>query len=187
LAVTAWESFIEDTVTEQVERRLGEASVPSEMPSIFNSVADEWLDPIRSPKRHGPDLIQWAGNGWKALIRDSLTRTLDIFHTPNSENTNQLFKRFLGIAIRRHWSWQAVSTTKACQQLDELIKLRGRVVHRGKRRLPFSLEKPDVSYSQTEPDIRRFVVVKALNLVYNLVDATEHALGVSPSISQAAA
>lgn len=181
LAVTAWESFVEDTVTEQLGLRVDGARAASEMQSVFNSVADEWLDPIRSPKRHGPDLVHWAGDGWKDLIRDSLKKSLETFHTPNSENTNQLFKRYLGITIRGHWSWQAVSSAKAAKQLDDLIRLRGRVVHRGKRFWPFSLQKPHIPYSRSEPDIRRSVVVKALNLVYNLVDSTEHALGISPT------
>lgn len=173
LAVTAWESFIEDTVTQQLNRRVGAAETPSELKSVFNSVADEWLDPVRSPKRHGPDLIHWAGEAWKTLIIDSLKRTLDTFHTPNSENTNRLFKRYLGIAICDHWSWQGVARDSASKQLDDLIALRGRVVHRGKTIHPFS---------KNETDIRRSDVVKALNLVYSLVDATERALGVAPTV-----
>ena len=172
LAVTAWESFVEDTVTQQLETRLATATKPSDMHSVFNSVADEWLDPQRSGKRHGPDLAQWVGDGWKSLIRASLADTLDTFHTPNTDNTNKLFKRFLGIAIKDKWSWQGVGAIKAERMLDALIKLRGRAVHRGKTFHPLSTP---------EPDMQRNTVEKALNLIYNLVDATEHALGISPT------
>src|SRR5438034_514622 len=56
LAVTAWESFIEDTLIQQLAERLKKATNPTGIQSAFNSVAAEWLDPARSPKRHGPDL-----------------------------------------------------------------------------------------------------------------------------------
>ena len=57
--------------------------------------------------------------------------------------------------------------------MDSLIKLRGRVVHRGRTMHPVS---PQLK------DVRRIDVVKALNLVYFLVDVTEDALGVAPKV-----
>jgi hypothetical protein len=71
----------------------------------------------------------------------------------------------------KKWAWQAVSPEKPKKQLDDLIKLRGRVVHKGRTMHPFS---PQLK------DVRRSDVVKALNLVYNLVNATEHALDIAP-------
>ena len=91
------------------------------------------------------------------------------FNTPNSENTATLFKRYLDVDIVKKWAWQAVSPDKAQKQLDALIKLRGRVVHKGR----------DLFRSQSQ-DVHRSDVVKALNLVYNLVYATELALGIAP-------
>ena len=173
LTVTAWESFVEDTATSVLESRLTAAKTPKELQSTFNSVADEWLDPVRSPKRHGPDLSLWAADAWKARIRESLHRTLDSFHTPNTENTNRLFKRYLNVSIMDKWSWQAVSATKAEAQLNALIRLRGEVVHRGKTLHPLS---------QRVADVRRSTVVSALNLTYHLVATTEEALGVAPSV-----
>lgn len=173
LAVTAWESFVEDSFTERVEAKLKAATSPADLQSTFNAVGDEWLDPQRSPKRHGPDLIAWAGERWKDRIRDSLRETLESFHTPNTDNTNKLFKRYVGVTIKNSWSWQAVSPTKAQGQLDKLIKLRGTVVHRGKTGHPLSAPVRDVG---------RQVVIDALNLVYFLVHTSENALGVSPSV-----
>ena len=184
LGVTAWESFVEDTVVEQLEARLEKAKSPADVSYAFNSVAHEWLDPSRSPKRHGPELARWTGDGWITLIRDSLSKALDTFHTPNSENTDSLFKRFLGISISKHWTWRASDYPGSCRELNELISLRGRVVHRGKRFWPFSLSSPQILYAQAEPDVRRDVVVRALNLVYLLMDTTERALKVSPTVTR---
>lgn len=173
LAVTAWESFVEDSVTDRLEEKLKTATSPGDLQSTFNAAAEEWLDPQRSPRRHGPDLVAWAGEEWKARIRESLRGALETFHTPNTDNTNKLFKRYLGITIKESWSWQAVSPTKAQGQLDKLIKLRGAVVHRGKTGHPLSTPASDVG---------RQVVVDALNLVYFLVYTTEKVLGVSPTV-----
>jgi hypothetical protein len=173
LAVTAWESFVEDTVTEQLDKLLKSTADPAVISAIFNGIADEWLDPARSGRRKPPELILWTGDKWKDLIRQSLRRSLDSFHTPNSEHTAKLFKRYLGVNIVTKWAWQAVSPEKAQKQLDALIKPRGGVVHTGRTFHPLSKQSKDV---------RKGDVVKALNLVYCLVEATEAALGVAPEI-----
>ncbi|EFK96541.1 conserved hypothetical protein [sediment metagenome] len=177
LAITAWESFVEDTVTFELDKKLKGASKATELQSIFNGVAAEWLDPERSPKRHGPDLAKWTGEEWKVRVRESLALTLETFHTPNTENTNRLFKRYLGIQIQDSWSWNAMSAANAQKKLDDLIKLRGRVVHRGKTLHPASAKLPDV---------KRNTVVDALNLLYSLVSVTESALNVAPSVGTGA-
>jgi hypothetical protein len=73
LAVAAWESFIEDTVIQQLDLLLKHTSDPAAISSIFNGVADEWLDPKRSGSRTAPDLIPWTGDKWKDAIRRSLS------------------------------------------------------------------------------------------------------------------
>lgn len=171
LAVTAWESFVEDTVEERLAALLDASSTPDAMSSVFNAIADEWSDPVRSGRRKPTEFRQWTGDGWKTVITQSLKKHLDSFHTPNTENVRTLFKRYLNIDPVKKWSWQAVSPEKAKAQLDALIKARGSGVHRGKRIHPSSPPTKDVD---------RKTVIKALNLVYNLVHATEAALGVSP-------
>lgn len=172
LAVTAWESFVEDTLTVEVDKLLKSTSDPSTILSIFNGIAHEWIDSARSTVKKPPDLMQWTGDKWKDVVRQSLSKSLESFNTPNSKNTAKLFERYLGVGIVKKWTWQRVSSGTAQKQLDALIKLRGRVVHRGKTLFTSSTQAKDV---------RRRDVVKALNLVFNLVDATEHALGIAPT------
>ena len=143
------------------------------MQSTFNSVAREWMDPARSGRHQPPDLAKWTGVEWKKRIEESLAKELKTFHTPNTENTSELFETYLGIKIKDHWRWQNTTPAQAKAKLDKLIKERGKAVHRGKRMLG---PKPD------EKPIGRAQVVAALNLLFMLVDATEKALGCSPTV-----
>jgi hypothetical protein len=171
LAVTAWESFVEDTVQQQLEKRLNAATTPSQVQSIFQAVAQEWLEGAR---RYAPDLIKWTGDSWKQIIRESLKAKLERFHTPNTENVDSLFQRYLQCRdLSKNWSWQSVTHQDAAKKLDALIKVRGRAVHRGMRLHPMS---------RPESPMGRTTVIKALNLIYNLVDATERALQISPTM-----
>lgn len=173
LAVTAWESFVEDTVQQQLEIRLNAVTSPTQVQSVFNAVAHEWLSPD-GPKRHGPSLVDWTGDGWKVVVRKSLNAKLEKFHTPNTENVDELFDRYLNQkSISNSWSWKSVSSNKAASQLDALIKVRGRAVHRGMRLHPMSAP---------ERMMRRQTVINALNLIYNLADSTEKALGIGPRV-----
>src|SRR5947209_3115977 len=56
VSITAWETYIEDSITAQFEDRIKKASHPSEIQSAFNLVAQEWLGPTPKP----PDLAKWA-------------------------------------------------------------------------------------------------------------------------------
>jgi hypothetical protein len=172
LAVTAWESFVEDTVTEHLKTLLAKNKAPETMSSVFNAIAHEWSDPNRSGTRKPPEYRQWTGDGWKTIITHSLQKYLESFHTPNTENVRTLFTRYLSVDPTKQWSWQAVGPAKAQKQLDALIKVRGGVVHRGRTIHPSSMPVKDVD---------RGTVVKALNLVYNLVYSTEVSLGVAPT------
>ena len=70
LSVTAWESFVEDTIRTSAQGKIRAATSPADINRTFNSVAQAWLQ--QSPK--APDLAQWVGDGWKSLIRDSCVR-----------------------------------------------------------------------------------------------------------------
>lgn len=169
LSVTAWECFVEDTVSKRLDVRLGKAKVASDLSSTFQSVAHAWLE---EKKRKPPELLIWADVGWKAVIRKSLKDKIAAFNTPNTENTSSLFKKFLGVNISAYWRWKHMSAQNAGDKLDSLIRLRGRVVHQGKKLFDPTRSQP----------VKRAQVVDALNFLYQLVDATERALGVAPRV-----
>lgn len=172
LSVTAWESFVEETAEERLKALLTTCKTPDCVASVFDAIAHEWSDPSRSGPRKPTEYRQWTGDGWKSIIIDSFERFLNSFNTPNTRNVKSLFKRYLGVDPTTQWSWQGVSSGKAQVQLDELIKLRGSVVHHGRKVHPSS---------NSNNQVDRESVVKALNLVYNLVYSTELSLGVAPS------
>jgi hypothetical protein len=113
LAVTAWESFIEDTVTDQLDGLLKRTSNPASILWLFNRIAHEWLDQNRSGKRQPPDLIDWTADNWKGLIRESLRSKLDSFNTPNSSNTSKLFDEYLHVDHREEVGLASCFTGKA--------------------------------------------------------------------------
>ncbi len=172
LVISAWETFIEDTLREQFTTRLNDATSPDQLLSTFNSVAANWLfspDGIILPKP--TDLINWTGDGWKNVIREKLEEDVSSLNTPNSGNVKTLFKRYFNIKIDESWKWNKVASASACTKLDALIRLRGKIAHRYKTLVPAK-----------ENGVRRLDLINAKNLIEKLVQCTDKALGVKPSL-----
>lgn len=162
LAVTAWESYIEDVLCAAFAGRLREATKPSDIEATFNMVANAWLDSqSRKPRPH--DLARWAGESWKTLIQEKFDEETRTLNTPNSANIKKLSKRYLGLDLTERWKWKGVSSAKACTRLDKLIQLRGRLVHRAAE----FFEKDQVSRAE---------VVRSIELMSRLAWCTELAL-----------
>jgi hypothetical protein len=164
LAVTAWESYIEGSVRNHATAAIEKASRPSDVQSLFNSVAQGWLEGKPKPT----ELADWSGTGWKGILRKKLEKDLAAWNSPNSENVRALSKRYLGEDLTAHWHWERTTTALAARRLDTLIRLRGKVVHHGRE-----------AFSRTAA-IQRKHVVEASSLLNHLVDCTERALGHGP-------
>src|SRR4029453_7647480 len=82
LAVTAWESFIEDTIADEFDRRLKAAQTPKDVEGAFHSVAERWLS--RQPRP--PELVAWTSDGWKGVMKAQLAQDIDELHTPNAKD-----------------------------------------------------------------------------------------------------
>jgi hypothetical protein len=164
LAVTAWESFIEDSVRNYATSAIEKASRPSDVQSLFNSVAQSWLEGKPKPT----ELADWSGAGWKVFLGNKLEKDLGAWNSPNSENVRALSKRYLGEDLTTHWHWERTTTTLATRRLDALIRLRGEVVHHGRE-----------VFNRTA-GIQRKHVVEASSLLNHLVECTERALGHGP-------
>lgn len=165
LTVTAWETLIENVLTSKFEERLAHAQTPDDIRGAFNFVAQAWLD---STKPRPPALAEWAGTGWKALVLDRFRRDISELNTPSSMNIRRLFKRYLDMDITSNWKWRRVSPSRACQKLDQLIELRGDLVHRGKEYL----------FENKAKALRR-QLVEAIDLVKRLANCTANALETS--------
>ena len=168
LAVTAWETFIEDTLKDQFGAKLNAANSPKDVESTFNSVAQAWLD---RDKIKPPELAQWALDGWKSMLMEKFSGDIEALNTPNSANVRELFKRYLGEDITKAWCWQGVSANAACGRLDALIKLRGGLVHRGRELF------------EEKASVQRHHVERAIVLLERLVDRTETSLGIRPAVT----
>lgn len=130
LTVTAWETFIEDTLTLHFEKRMKEAQTPGDIESTFNELARVWIDNQKSI--HPPDIVKWTGEGWKNILLGRFNNEIARFNTPNSENIKKFFKRYLDLDVENSWQWRGMTPQTACQKLDKLIELRGELVHRGR-------------------------------------------------------
>ncbi len=161
LAITAWETYIENKLNHGFDALIKEATAPSDILSAFNTVAEEWLGSKPKP----PDLAQWTSTGWKDLVSTRFRRELDGLNTPNSINIRKLTKRYLGIDVTRYWKWRGVSSERACQSLDSLIRFRGELVHRGR------------SIEDNRALVSRHQLINALALILRLGDCTENAMG----------
>lgn len=171
LAVTAWETFVEDTLAREFRQKLAGAKGPKDIQSTFNSVASAWLQKMQLQNRQmqPPDLEKWTFDGWKSLITEKFSEDIAALNTPNSANVRAMFKKYTGGDITRAWRWKGVSSLDACNRLDALVRLRGSLVHRGK------------DLFDRKASAKRGNVVDAMDLLTRLVDRTENKLGVAPS------
>lgn len=165
LAVTAWESFIEDTLTEAFEERLKSAKAPRDIQKTFNSVAHAWLS---RNGRTPPDLVAWAGDNWKQVLRESLAREVSVLNTPNPANVARISKRYLDRDLTADWDGPAPRRQTARARLDRLITLRGHLVHRTK------------VFFERRASVKRRDLVGAIALLSRIVQRTEEALGREP-------
>jgi hypothetical protein len=159
LGITAWESFIEDTIRACATTTLEFAAAPEEVRSWFNSTAERWLR--ESPKP--PAMSAWTGNGWKIFLKRRLEDDLRKLNSPCCKNISELSKRYLNIDLPKKWIWRRTTAETAGQRLDHLINLRGELVHRGPQ------------FFKSTP-LRRHEVEQAISLLNNLVACTRGAL-----------
>lgn len=163
LAVTTWETYIEDVLRERFEHRLGHASTPRSLRSTFNSVAHRWLSKTPKPT----ELYDWTGERWKRILQAAFEEEIASLNSPTSNTIRRLSKRYLDIDVTQYWKWPGVSCQKACVRLDDLIIRRGELVHRAK------------DFFQTATAPRKREASSAIDLVSRLVRCTNSCLGVS--------
>jgi hypothetical protein len=170
LAVTAWETYVEDTVLERFASRLAKATTAADVESTFNSVAHGWLQAFHDDGKsvQPTDLVAWSGDGWRTMLQERADVEVRDLNTPNTRNVRHLTKRYLDIDITKSWRWQRTDPGQAQRRLDDLIRLRGQLVHRGRRLFA-------VSHGVSKRDVTR-----GITTVEQLVRCTDETLGVAP-------
>jgi len=162
MAVTAFESYIEDYLREKFPPRLAEATNPDHFSEIFVTVAKQWL---RENFEKPASFADWTGDGWKTLLKTNLEHRLKALNTPKSNIVNGLFRQFLGIQLSDVWVWQGYGFEAACKRLDEIVALRGRIAHVARKG----------GSGPTKHDVSRLELKKFLSFFEGIVGATEKA------------
>lgn len=101
------------------------------------------------------------------FMQARLEEELKRFHNPTSEKTQKLFRDFAGVDVTKQWKWANYEPASARKKLDELIGIRGDIVHRSKA-------PDDGGLSKAHP-VKREDLAKAIRFLKALVDATEKA------------
>ncbi len=166
LLVTAWETFVEDMVCNLFVEKLELAKSPSDMPEAFKATAVQWAQRKNTRAITPDDLAHWSGDGWKKEVKKKFDNDILQFNTPNFAKTDTLFKRYIGIRAQELWKLPGHPIALVQKKLDEIIKLRGDIVHRGKTKFG------------DFPSISSVEVVRAVKLIQALVESTEISLGV---------
>jgi len=127
LAVTAWETYLEDLLLEEFTPLLSSAENPADLPNAFDEVAKRWLKNPGSLTATG--LTSWAGDRWKEHIKTFFDSQIRSLNTPNSKNVRRLFTEFLNIDLETVWKWPGHDFDSACKRLDDIVSKRGAFTH----------------------------------------------------------
>jgi RiboL-PSP-HEPN len=135
----SWETYIEDVVTEAIERITEAPDVaPGDLPHGLRSKLAE------QAKYKNGDPWRLAGDGWRKCARDLVVAETEQINTPGVERVTKLLSLALGIddALGQcSWSHMAPDTIKEylggkgsgnCEEdRHGLIEIRGEIAHRG--------------------------------------------------------
>jgi hypothetical protein len=103
-------------------------------------------------------------------VRSKLKDEINRLHSPTSEKTTELFRRYADGDLNGKWSWNGSDDEATRKRLNDYIKLRGDVVHRSRRVQPGPPEPHPVKNDELK---------KAIHFLKALVQATEAALSSS--------
>ena len=130
LTVTSWETFIEDTLKGAFEDRLRSATNPMELQNTFKEVAREWMKRGKNLADAPQRLADWSEDGWREVLQAEFNSNLRGFNTPDSAGIRRIYQKYLEVDVTVRWRWRGVTSKRACEQLDALVRLRGKVTHR---------------------------------------------------------
>lgn len=120
----AWERYNENVLLECIDKII-ETNI--EAGNLSKHIKEYLSEKVRGNKNNIYP-IELADNGWKNLWKGYAINETNLLNTPNSENLNKLFKRFLGIDEYTKM-WHHNSDVK----INGFIKVRGEIAHNGSK------------------------------------------------------
>jgi hypothetical protein len=120
----AWERYNENILLECIDKIL-ETNIEA------NSLSKHIKEYLSTKVRENKNTIypiELADNGWKNLWKGYAINDTDALNTPNSENLNKLFKRYMGIE-----NFTSMWHKKSIIKINDFIKLRGEIAHNGSK------------------------------------------------------
>lgn len=120
----AWERYNENIVLECIDKIL-ETDIEAKNLSKY---IKEYLSIKVKENKSNIYPIELADKGWKNLWKGYAINETNSLNTPNSENLNKLFKRYLGIEeFTQMWH------KKSINEINDFIKIRGEIAHNGSK------------------------------------------------------
>lgn len=120
----AWERYNENVLLECIDKIL-ETNIEA---TSLSKYVKEYLSSKVKENKSNIYPIELADNGWKNLWKGYAVNETNALNTPNSENLNKLFRRFIGIEdYTLMWHRKSISKT------NDFIKVRGEIAHNGSK------------------------------------------------------
>nr|WP_239106961.1 HEPN domain-containing protein [Flavobacterium macrobrachii] len=120
----AWERYTENILLECIDKILETNIEASSLPKYIK----EYISQKVRESKNVIYPIELADNGWKNLWKGYAINETNALNTPNSENLNKLFKRFLGIE-----DFTLMWHQKSLLEINNFIKTRGEIAHNGSK------------------------------------------------------
>lgn len=118
----AWERYNENLLLESIDLILN----TNIQANALSKHIKEYLSLKVKENKNKIYPIELADDGWRNLWKGMATNDTDLLNTPNSDNLNKLFKRYLGIYDFTNF-WKQNSIIK----INDFIKIRGDIAHNG--------------------------------------------------------
>ena len=120
----AWERYTENILLDCIDKIL-ETEIEA---SALSKHIKEYISLKVRENKNVIYPIELADNGWKSLWKGYAINETNALNTPNSENLNKLFKRFLGIE-----DFTSMWHEKSITEINDFIKTRGEITHNGSK------------------------------------------------------
>ncbi len=119
-----WELYIESLLLECLRYLLDRIEFASDLPLPTR----KFLSLQVKESKHHLKAMELADSGWRVLLSNYAEQNIESLHTPNPENLDTLYKRYLGI---ENFSDQWPGDHKS--DLAAFVRKRGAIAHTGRQ------------------------------------------------------